>query len=47
MIVPIGPVVGPELERIVSVVPFGFRMWDPVVGRAVSGGLDVSDQLRP
>jgi hypothetical protein len=42
MIAPPGPVIGPELERIVSVVPFGFRMWDPAVGRAVSSGLLVT-----
>jgi hypothetical protein len=42
VIAPPGPVIGPELERIVSVVPFGFRLWDPVVGRAVSQGLEVA-----
>jgi hypothetical protein len=42
MIAPPGPVIGPELERIVSVVPYGFKLWDPVVGRAVSAGLEVT-----
>jgi hypothetical protein len=46
MIAPPGPVIGPELERIVSVVPFGFRLWDPVIGRAVSGGLQVTWRTR-
>lgn len=42
MITPPGPVIGPELERVVSVVPFGFRLWDPVVGKAISAGLEVT-----
>jgi hypothetical protein len=32
----------PELERIVSVTPYGFRFWDPVTGRGVVDGLDVA-----
>jgi hypothetical protein len=40
-----GVVLGPELERVVTVAPFGFRLWDPVVGRAVTDGLDVVCRL--
>jgi len=36
-----GVIVGPELERIVSVAPYGFRLWDIVAGRSVAHGLQV------
>jgi hypothetical protein len=37
-----GVVLGPELERIITVAPYGFRLWDPVSGRSVSKGLQVA-----
>jgi hypothetical protein len=33
---------GPELERVVTVAPFGFQLWDAVAGRRVSDQLLVS-----
>jgi hypothetical protein len=33
---------GRELERVTSVAPFGFRLWDSVEHRAVTDGLDVT-----
>jgi len=42
MIAAPGTVIGHELERIVSVAPFGFRLWDPVVNQNVSVGLEVT-----
>jgi hypothetical protein len=37
-----GPGLGRELERIVSVAPFGFRLWDPVAVRSISAGVEVA-----
>ena len=32
---------GPELERVTRVAPFGFQLWDPATARPVSAGLRV------
>ena len=33
---------GTELERIVTVAPFGFQLWDAIEGRAVAAGMRVT-----